>query len=119
VSAEQADIPAGLVELARGADCLESLREQAQWQTGMWTILKLLYARSERLHGLHVALGTGLAAREQWERLDDTVDGLRAMLDDARSMRRRDVAILSDAFGFCRELLLRRPAEYGGPRECR
>jgi hypothetical protein len=60
-----------------------------------------------------------LATPDQWERLPDTVYGLRAMLDDARSMRRRDVAILSDAFGFCRELLLRRPAEFGGPRECR
>jgi hypothetical protein len=60
-----------------------------------------------------------LATPEQWQRLDNTVYGLRAMLDDARSMRRRDVAILSDAFGFCRELLLRRPAEFGGPRECR
>jgi hypothetical protein len=60
-----------------------------------------------------------LATPDQWRRLDDTVYGLRAMLDDARSMRRRDVAILSDAFSFCRELLLRRPAEFGGPRECR
>jgi hypothetical protein len=60
-----------------------------------------------------------LATPQQWERLPDTVYGLRAMLDDARSMRRRDVAILSDAFGFCRELLKRRPAEYGGPKECR
>jgi hypothetical protein len=60
-----------------------------------------------------------LATPERRERLDDTVYGLRAMLDDARSMRHRDVAILSDAFGFCRELLLRRPAEFGGPKECR
>lgn len=61
----------------------------------------------------------GLGTKDQWERLDDTVYGLRAMLDDARSMRRRDVATLTDAFGFCRELLKVRPAEYGGPRECR
>ena len=60
-----------------------------------------------------------IASREQWERLPDTVYGLRTMLDDARSMRRSDVAILSDAFGILRELLLRRPAEFGGPRECR
>jgi hypothetical protein len=66
-----------------------------------------------------VAAEKSLATPEQWQRLDNTVYGLRAMLDDARSMRRRDVAILSDAFGFCRELLLRRPAEFGGPRECR
>lgn len=60
-----------------------------------------------------------VATFEQWKRLDDTVYGLRAMLDDARSMRRRDVAILSDAFGILRELLLIRPDDSGGPKECR
>jgi hypothetical protein len=56
---------------------------------------------------------------EQWRRLDDTVYSLRGMLDQAGSMKRADIAVLSDAFGILRELLLRRPAEFGGPRECR
>jgi hypothetical protein len=60
-----------------------------------------------------------LASPEQWERLPDVVYSLRGMLDGAGSMKRADIAVLSDAFGILRELLLRRPAEYGGPRECR
>lgn len=62
---------------------------------------------------------SGLASPEQWQRLPDTVYALRGMLDGAGNMRRADVAILSDAFGILRELLLRRPVEFGGPRECR
>jgi hypothetical protein len=62
---------------------------------------------------------TGLAVPDQWRRLPDTVYGLIGMLSKAGSMRHEEIAILSDALGICRELLLRRPAEYGGPRECR
>jgi hypothetical protein len=51
--------------------------------------------------------------------LPDVVYSLRAMLDGAGNMKRADIAVLSDAFGILRELLLRRPAEFGGPRECR
>jgi hypothetical protein len=60
-----------------------------------------------------------LASPVQWGRLDDVVYSLRGMLDGAGSMKRADVVVLSDAFGILRELLLRRPAEYGGPKECR
>lgn len=74
-------------------------------------------------HPLALALTSdaisGLASRGQWERLPDVVYSLRGMLDGAGSMKRADIAVLSDAFGILRELLLRRPAEYGGPRECR
>lgn len=60
-----------------------------------------------------------LATPDQWQRLPDTVYGLIGLLNKAGSMRHEDIAILSDALGICRDLLLRRPAEYGGPRECR
>lgn len=60
-----------------------------------------------------------LAGPDQWGRLADTVYSLRGMLDGAGFMKRADVAILSDALGILRELLLRRPVEFGGPRECR
>lgn len=60
-----------------------------------------------------------VASPDQWQRLPDTVYGLIGMLSRAGSMRREDIAILSDALGICREVLRRRPAEFGGPRECR
>lgn len=54
---------------------------------------------------------------DQWRALPDTCHGLYGLLNRPESLPCIDADTITDALAILRELLRRRPAEFGGPME--